>query len=311
MKPEIVTYLSRDEETTIYAEKYVPTKEVRGILIVAHGMNEYFGRYSEMCEVLANEGFLVAGPDHLGHGHTARDYQMEFGYFAENDGATVVVRDVHRLKKMIEEEYPGKPIFLLGHSMGSFIARNYIQMYGSGIKGVILMGSGRFNDFKVKAGMAYIRLSAMIHGWHYRDSICTKVSIGPFATMFPEGPIGWVCARSEAWQESLNDELMGKEFELNGYYNLSEIILRMQDKKRMESIPKNLPMLIMSGEDDPVGGMGKGIKAVADSYKAIGIRDVTLKLYPGDRHELYHEADRYQVFFDVMGFMREHGADGD
>lgn len=311
MKPEIVTYLSRDEETTIYAEKYVPVKEIKAILILAHGMNEYFGRYKELCEVLANEGYLVAGPDHLGHGHTARDYQMEAGFFAENDPATVVVRDLHRLKKMIQEEYPGKDIFLLGHSMGSFIARNYIEMYGSGIKGVIIMGTGSFSDFKLKAGLLYIRLSAKIHGWHYRDRLCTIVSLGPYANLFPEdGPLGWVCSRKEAREESAKDTLMGQEFTLNGYSCLSELILRMQDKKRMASIPRSLPIFLMSGDKDPVGGNGESIIKLAGEYKNMGFTDVSYRLYPGDRHEIYHEEDRFRVFFDIMDFMEKHGSNG-
>ncbi len=307
MKPEIVTYLSRDEETTIYAEKYVPEKDIKGVLIVAHGMNEYFGRYKEMCEFLAHEGYVVAGPDHLGHGHTARDYQGEFGYFADNDGATIVVRDVHRLKKMIQEEYPDKPVFLLGHSMGSFIARNYIEMYGSGIRGVIIMGSGNFNSLLIRLQKLYVRFSSLFGGWHKRDSFCTRVSVGPFAKLFPEdGPLGWVCSRKEVRESSLNDALMGEEFTLNGYYCLSEMILRMQDRKRMARIPRSLPVFIMSGEEDPVGQNGAGPRALLEQYKNMGFKDVSLKLYPGDRHEIYHENDRYQVFFDILKFMKDH-----
>ncbi|MBQ9550415.1 MAG: alpha/beta fold hydrolase [Lachnospiraceae bacterium] len=307
MKPEIVTYLSRDEETTIYAEKYVPEKEVKGILIIAHGMNEHIGRYKELCEFFASEGYLVAGPDHLGHGHTAKDYQGEFGYFAENDGATVLVRDVHRLKKMIEEEYPGKPVFLLGHSMGSFIARNYMEMYGSGIRGVIIMGTGSFNSFITRLELLYIRFSALFGGWHKRDSFCTRVSLGHFADLFPEdGPMGWVCSRKEAVEEVAGDPLGGREFTLNGYYWLTVLILRMQDKALMSKIPRSLPIFLMSGEEDPVGGNGAAIRGLYRQYKAMGFSDVTSKLYPGDRHELFHEKDRYNVFFDIMDFMKKH-----
>ena len=307
MKPEIVTYLSRDEETTIYAEKYVPEKDVKGILIVAHGMNEYFGRFREMSEFLAHEGFVVAGPDHLGHGHTARDYQGEFGYFAENDGATIVVRDVHRLKKMVQAEYPDKPVFLLGHSMGSFIARNYIEMYGSGIRGVVIMGTGSFNDMITRIQKIYLRFSSLFGGWHKRDGFCTRVAVGQFAKVFPQdGPGGWTCSRREVREETLKDDLMGREFTLNGYNCLCDLILRMQDRKRMEKIPRTLPVCFMSGEQDPVGNNGACPKALAATYRALGFKDVEYKIYPGDRHELYHETDRYQVFFDVMKFMKDH-----
>jgi len=306
MKPEIITFPSRDGKTTIYAEKYVPDKEIRGILIVAHGMNEYFGRYLEMCEVLANEGYLVAGPDHLGHGHTAKLYQGEEGYFAENDGATVVVRDVHRLKKLIQAEYPEKPVFILGHSMGSSIVRNYIEMYGTGIQGALIMGTARLSTVKLVSGLLYTRLSAMIHGWHYRDRFCTRMALGTFAKSFPgDGPDGWHCSRKEARDFDKTDDMLGGEFTLNGYYCLITLFLRMQDKKRMQKIPKELPLFILSGEDDPVGEFGSGVRAVEEEYRKSGIKNIRMKLYPGDRHELYNEGDRFNVFFDIMEFMKE------
>lgn len=307
MKPSIITFPSRDGKTTIYAEKYVPDKEIRGILIVAHGMNEHFGKYREMCEVLSSEGYLTAGLDHLGHGHTARDYQKEFGFIADNDGATVLVRDLHRLKKLIQAEYPDIPIFILGHSMGSFILRNYIQMYGTGIKGAIIMGTGRFSSTRYALSLPYVRFSALLHGWHYKDHLCTKISFGSFAKMFPEdGPLGWICARKLP-EDPEDKSLCGDEFTLNGYFCLITLIKRMQDRERMKAVPRNLPLFLMSGEKDPVGGNGEKIRELFSEYKSLGFTDVSMKLYPEDRHEIFHEKDRFNVFFDIMGFMKDHG----
>ncbi len=306
MNPIVITYPSRDGKTTIYAEKFVPDREIKAVLIVAHGMNEYFGKYREFSEVLASEGYLVAGPDHLGHGHTARDYQKEFGYFAEGDSATIVVRDLHRLKKMIQADYPEKPIFILGHSMGSFILRNYIEMYGTGIRGAIIMGTGSFKGFLYSLSIPYIHLSAFLHGWHYKDHFYTSLTFGSYAKRFPEdGTSGWVSARKQEMDPE-QKSLSGDEFTLNAYLGLNHLIERMQDRKRLELIPKSLPIFLMSGEDDPVGGKkGSKVKEVYREYKDLGFSDVRIKLYPGDRHEILHEDDRFNVFFDIIDFMKD------
>ena len=182
-----------------------------------------------------------------------------------------------------------------------------MEMYGSGIKGVILMGTGSFNSLIIRIQLLYVRLSALFGGWHKRDSFCTRVSLGKYAGLFPEdGPLGWLCSRKEVREESFRDPLIGKEFTLNGYYWLSVLILRMQDKKRISKIPRSLPIFLMSGEKDPVGENGEAVRSLCRQYEELGFSDVSCKIYPGDRHELFHEADRYNVFFDIMDFMKKH-----
>ena len=142
MKKEEFTFASRDNVTKIHAVRWLPESEnIQGIIQIVHGMAEYVERYEELAEFLTGKGYLVTGEDHLGHGKSVPEGGVK-GYFCEQDPATVVVRDVHRLKKMTQELYPGVPYFILGHSMGSFITRNYIYRYGTGIQGAIIMGTG-------------------------------------------------------------------------------------------------------------------------------------------------------------------------
>ena len=133
---------SRDGENRIHAVRYTPDDgNVRGIVQIVHGMAEYVERYENLAEFLTKRGILVTGEDHLGHGKSVSE-GGSFGYFCEQDPATVVVRDVHRLKKITEEQHPQVPYIILGHSMGSFIARNYLCRYGSGIDGAVIVGTG-------------------------------------------------------------------------------------------------------------------------------------------------------------------------
>ena len=141
MKKEEIFFLSRDGKTKIHAVKWIPEGKPICILQIVHGMAEYIERYERLASVLTRQGILVTGEDHLGHGKSVGENGI-YGYFCAHDPATVVVRDVHRLKKIVQEQYPGVPYLLLGHSMGSFILRNYLSRYGSGIDGAIVMGTG-------------------------------------------------------------------------------------------------------------------------------------------------------------------------
>ncbi|MBO4750346.1 MAG: alpha/beta fold hydrolase, partial [Lachnospiraceae bacterium] len=142
MRKEEFTIASRDGVHQLHSVKYLPEGAPKGIVVIVHGMAEHLGRYEAFAEFLTERGFLVAGEDHLGHGQSVPEGET-YGYFCQMDPATVLMRDVHRLKKTVQNEYPGIPIFILGHSMGSYILRNYICRYGTGIQGAIIMGTGQ------------------------------------------------------------------------------------------------------------------------------------------------------------------------
>lgn len=297
-------YPSRDEKRTpIHAAKWIPTVSIRGILIIAHGMSEHILRYDELATFMAAQGFVVAGNDHLGHGKTAAE-ESDFGYFCERDGDVVVVRDVHRLKKMIQEEYPGVPVFVLGHSMGSFIMRNYIYKYGKGINGALFLGTGKINSMSLKLGRLYLKLYAPFVGWK-TTAVGIKLPTADYGARI-ENPVSksdWLTSRRSAVEAFDNDPLNDHSFTLNGYDVLAKLIINAQDKKNLAKIPKDLPVYFMSGTEDPLGEYGKGIPVIRDSYVAAGLTDVGMKLYEGDRHEIWNEKDRFQVFEDILKWM--------
>ncbi|MCR5526268.1 MAG: lysophospholipase [Lachnospiraceae bacterium] len=307
-KHEEFYYDSRDMKHKIHADKFIPEKDIRAILIIVHGMGEHMGRYAEMCKFFAEEHILVAGCDHLGHGKTA-EAENEFGFFTEQDPATVVVRDVHRLKKLVQQDYPELPVFICGHSMGSFIVRNYIQMYGSGVDAAFLMGSGDVEPSKLHVGKFLISMIAAVKGGNYVSRMCTALSLQDYDKNpdSDEYPFQWGCSRAEVREAEKNDPLSGHEFTVNGYYALADFLIRANDKNRIDKIPKDLPIWFMSGAQDPVGGYGKFIEKAAEKYKDRGLTDVSVTIYPNDRHELYNEPNRFDIFIDMLKYMGKHG----
>ncbi len=295
---------SRDMKTKLAAYQWTPKGEVRAVLILVHGMSEYMGRYDEMAAYLNTKGILVAGIDLLGHGRSAQSPD-EFGYFCERDAATVVVRDVHRLKKTVQDKYPGVPVFLFGHSMGSYIARNYIERYGTGIQGVIIQGGGEESTLKLKLGKAFAIFMGKMKGDHYRSRLCTAMTLGPFIRSVKDGESvnSWICKNPEVVKKYDSDPLCGFIFTTNGYETLTEISIRSGNKKLMASVPSGLRMYIISGKEDPVGGMGEGVKKMYEKYKAAGVEDVKIELVDDARHELHNEAMRYEIFDRISEFI--------
>ena len=293
---------SRDMKTKLACYVWEPRSEAKAILVMAHGMTEYLLRYKEMAEYMVSQGIIFAGLDHLGHGKSAAAPE-DFGYFCEQDPATVVVRDLHRLKKTVQAEHPGLPIYVMGHSMGSFIVRNYIERYGTGVQGVIIQGGNDTPVFVSAGGKLLTRIIALFHGWRYRSKLATDITLGPYIKAYPDNPAGWITRRQEVTDRYRDGPYCNFTFTLNGYYTLSELAYRSGNKKLIAQIPKELPMFILSGAEDPVGEMGRGVQRMYELYKACGIRNVKLDIRPGDRHEVHNEEDRYQVFEEIKDFI--------
>ena len=169
MLKEEFYYDSRDKKSKVHAIKWEPEGEIKFILQIVHGMAEHIDRYDEFASYMAKRGVLVVGNDHLGHGKTAMNKESQ-GYFAKKDGVTILVKDIHRLKKIMEQENIGKPYFLLGHSMGSFLTRVYLTRYGSGIQGGIIVGTGYRSALELMAGKGAVFIMARLRGWNYRSS---------------------------------------------------------------------------------------------------------------------------------------------
>lgn len=299
---------SKDGNTEIHTIEWKPEGEVRAVLQICHGMVEYIRRYDEFAQFLCGEGYYVVGNDHLGHGKSIQA-KSEYGFFNEKYGNACVLGDMHTLRQRTEKKYPGVPYFMLGHSMGSSLLRQYIQMYGNGLSGAVLMGT--VADHKKAAllfGKRLCRVMAAFRGWHYRSKMVDNLVLGAYNKKFKPARTraDWITSDNEKLDMYVADPLCSFMSTVNAYYNVFSGMIGIQRKESVYMIPKGLPVLFVSGADDPVGEFGKGVRKIYEKYRAAGIRDVTLRLYTGDRHEILNETDRDQVYKDLLGWFEKH-----
>lgn len=303
MKKEEFRFRSTNNAVDVRAVKYIPDGKPIAILQIAHGMVEFIDRYDGFAEYLCSKGFLVTGNDHIGHGGSVNS-EEDWGYFGDN-GNRHLLDDMHELTKIIRKEYPGLPYFLLGHSMGSFYARQYLGEYGNELKGAIIMGTGFEPLFKVKSGMALCKMIAAFRGWRHRSDLVNDIAFGSYGRKFEplRTRADWL-SKDEAIVDWYVDEpRCSFKFTLNGYYEMFKGIARLHDKKLLAKVPKDLPILLVSGQDDPVGSFGKEVEAAAKSLRDAGVKNVEIKLYPNDRHEILNETDKEVVYVDLYRWL--------
>lgn len=292
---------SRDGEHKIHAIKWIPdTEKPVCILQIVHGMAEYIDRYDEFAGYLADKGILVVGDDHLGHGKSVKQGEP-YGYFCKDDAPTVLVRDEHRLKKIMQEQYAGVPYLILGHSMGSFITRNYLTKYGTGIDGALIMGTGMHTKFGLRVGLFILGIQKMVLGAKHVSKLMDWISFGTYNKRIesPKTSVDWLSRNEDNVQKYVQDPLCGFTFTVNGFQTLYRLIYSLHDQDKLEKMPKNLPVFFLSGADDPVGNYGRNIEQIYRSFRELGMENVQIKLYPKDRHEPLNEVDREDVYGDI------------
>ena len=298
-------YDSRDGEHKIHAVRWLPEMPKPVCIVqVIHGMAEYIERYDELARFLAEKGILVVGDDHLGHGKTVRPGEA-YGYFCKDDAATVLVRDEHRLKKITQEQYPGVPYVILGHSMGSFIARNYLLRYGTGIQGAIICGTGMQSKATLAGGRAVAAIQRVFCGDRHVSKLLDKMAFGAYNKRVetPQTAYDWLSRNPDNVKKYMDDPLCGFVFTVNGFRTLFKLIGNLHDKEALSEMPKSLPVFFIAGEADPVGNYGESVKKVYQSFRDLGMEKVQLKLYPEERHEIFNEEARQDIYMDVYRWL--------
>ena len=305
MKQEFY-YPSKDGRTKIHAIEWIPKGEVTAVLQICHGMVEYIDRYDEFARFLNENGYYVVGHDHLGHGQSVVS-EDKLGFFHESKGNACVIGDIHYLRKFTQKKYPDVPYFMLGHSMGSFLLRQYIGLYGNGLAGAIVMGTGSESDFILAVGKLVCRISAFVKGWEYRSNLVNSMAFGGFNKKFAHETTGsnWLSRNPVNAQNYAKDPLCNFVFTVNAYYQMFCGIQAVNRQERNEEVPKTLPIFFVAGREDPVGNFGKSVENIYKNYKSCGIQDVSIKLYEKDRHEILNEVDRRIVFEDLLRWMEK------
>ena len=301
------TFLSNDGKTAVHAVKWTPdTGEYNAILQITHGMVEFIERYIPFAEFLTTKGYMVVGHDHIGHGQSVAS-QDDWGYFCEGSPSDVLVEDMHKLRTMIQEENPDVPYFMLGHSMGSFMLRKYLAVHNEKLRGAIIMGTGFIPENMTKLALTLTSVIAKLRGERHRSKLIQSLAFGADYKCFdmtgekPED--SWLTKDVDIVNTYYNEPRCTYMFTVNGYKGLFEAVNYSCNPENAAKIPKKLPLFIVSGEQDPVGGLGKGVKDVYDMYKTANMLDLTYKLYENDRHEILNEIDKHVVFEDLLAWM--------
>lgn len=298
---------STDGKNKLHVVIWEPNIQVIGVVQISHGMVEYIKRYDEFARYLNQYGILVVGNDHLGHGETAKT-DDDWGYFCSDNMSETVVEDLYKITCFAKKNYPDVPYFLFGHSMGSFMARRYIMTYGNELDGVIISGTGNQSGSVLKAGKIMVSLTKLFKGDRYRSRMLKNMFFSKFNARIPNVRTSndWL-TKDEAIVDKYNaDKYCTYSFTVNGYRTLLEVLSFIQNENNIEKIPKNLPVFLIAGEEDPVGNYGKAVKNVYEIYEQAGIEDISIKLYKDDRHELINETDKEDIYEDIRGWMVWH-----
>lgn len=296
------TFKSTDSNIDVHAVKWVPNGEIKAVLQICHGMTEFIERYEDFARYLNEYNILVVGHDHLGHGDTART-DDELGYFSDWAGNGKLVSDIFRLKGIIRREYPNVPYFILGQSFGSLLVREYIARFKDDINGAIVMGTMNHSTFMVNIAILMTKVIALFRGKKYRSGLINMFGVGGFNRKFiDEGRNSWLTRDKEIVKWYNKEPLCNFVFTLSAYQDLFEGVKEVNNPENILNINKNLPILLMSGDNDPVGDFGCGVKRLYKTLKGVGL-NVRLKLYKDCRHELLNELNKQEVYNDILRWL--------
>ncbi|MCD8036661.1 MAG: alpha/beta hydrolase [Clostridiales bacterium] len=271
-------------------------KSYKAVIQLVHGMAEHILRYEEFAVYLAKRGYVVCGNDHMGHGNSVED-ESDFGYFGKRENSWHnLIDDMNYLEGMMRLEYPDIPYFMLGHSMGSFLAREYTSLYGTGFNGAVFMGIGYTNPL-LDFGIFVSKRMAAKHP-KQKGELVDRIAFGAFNNKLDtkRTKYDWISTDKNIVDKYIKDEKCGFLFTNEGYRDLFLLLKHVNTDEWAKSLPSNLPMLLISGSDDPVGDYGKDIKKVYKLMLKGGCVNVDIKLLHGARHEVLNDLKRDKVY---------------
>lgn len=296
VKKEEFYYLSADQNTKIHTVEWMPHADPVAVLQVAHGITEHILRYEEVAEYFTKQGIVVVGNDHLGHGSSIAE-QSDFMYCKKWDN---LVEDVHTLQQMQRKKYPDIPYYMLGFSLGSFVVRNYLSKYPEAVDAVILMGTGMTPQFQIALAHMIVKKEAGKIGEKNSSPLIQQLSFETYNKNFKPNQTScdWLCKDKDGLENYINDEVCGKIISAGLFRELLHGMAIAGKKETIMQMNKELPVRLISGDEDPVGEHGKGVDRVLKVFKKAGMERISMKLYPG-RHDILHEACKDIVLQDI------------
>ena len=281
-----------------------PKTDPVAVVQLSHGMCEYVERYQPLAEFLCRQGVAFYGHDHPGHGQSAAGWE-ELGYFRAKDGASLLIEDLRQMHLQLRKRFPELPIFLLGHSMGSFVARAYLSRYAEGLAGAVICGTSGGNPAAGLGKMLAERV-VRVKGGHHRSRLLNQLAFGSYNKRFGNRtPYEWLTRDQEIVDQYAADPFCNYIFTAAGFRDLFSLLEQVSASDWAGGIPDDLPLLLIAGEEDPVGDYGKGVEQVAARLREAGVQDLTLQLYPQDRHEIFNELDRQTAYEELWQWIQQ------
>lgn len=310
MAEQVYKFDSADGVSKIHCVKWTPEGEPVAVLQIVHGMVEYIERYRPFAEYLNRQGFVVVGHDHIGHGESVAN-EDEWGIMHAKHPSDIMVEDIYSHYKMTKEDYPRIPYFIMGHSMGSYMTRKCLCVKAKemdGLSGAVIMGTGTEAPATINAGLAVINLLAFFRSDNYRSTFVRDMTYSaPYKQYDCTGATpdnSWLTKDTEIVKKYYSDPKCTYVFSLGAYRGLVESTKYDNKAENIAKMKKDLPVFFVSGAADPVGNMGKGVQEAYDKFQAAGMKDLSIKLYEGDRHEILNELDRETVYKDICDWMK-------
>ena len=299
------SYPSSDGHSAIAGKIYRPQGACRAVVQLSHGMCEYVDRYRPFAQFLCQEGIALCGNDHLGHRDTAALNNALKGYFGPPGSWKYLPADLLRMAGILRREFPGLPVYLFGHSMGSFVARLALEDCRCW-EGAILCGTGGSNPL-AGPGRGLARAICAVKGETYLSPLLHNLTVGKNNKGIPEPhtAVEWLSRDPQVARDYLQDPGCSFSFTAAANHDLVTLLQRANRRGWFASLPKDLPILLISGDRDPVGAFGAGVRQVFHRLQKAGLTQVEMKLYPGARHELLNETNREEVQEDILAWLEK------
>lgn len=303
---EDLYFPSSTEVNRIRARKCLPAGEPRAVIQIAHGIAEHIERYDEFMAFLADNGFVAVGDDHLGHGKSITSPE-EQGFFAEQDGWQRVLDDMAMLQRIMRRDYGSLPYIFFGHSMGSFLTRCFLIQHPEDYDAAILSGTGQLAPALVLAGGTAASLLTSLRGPHGDGRLLNDLAFGAYTKRIdhPRTAFDWLSRDPAVVDRYINDPLCGFVAQTSLYRDMMGGIRFMSRQRNIDKMDKLSPVYFMSGAEDPVGDYGAGVERAYQAFCKAGLRDVSIRLYPGGRHEMLNETNKEQVYQDILSWLNE------
>ena len=287
-----------------WVRSWRPDQPARGAVQIVHGMAEHGGRYERLAGALAERGFAVYAHDLPGHGPHAQAR----GHFADRRGWRVAIASIREVQRVVQREHAGKPLFMLGHSMGSFLVQHFIADSGSTLSGAVLSASAADLGPLRRLGLALIRAEAALYGRRHPSALGEALSFKAFNLKFRPArtKFDWLSRDASEVDKYAADPHCGFRCSTGLWIDLLDAGGKLGHPNRLQRIPKSLPVLLIAGAEDPVSKGVRGLRALKQQYLQVGLRDVSVKVYPGARHELFNETCRDEVTADLLGWLENH-----